>query len=99
MAYTIAPVSGELATIPWLLTNEKSLLFFANRVSPFRSFVCAGGHINPAVTLALFIIGEIEAPAAAAYIVTQFVAAVLGAALVWGCMADQMLKEEQGGCK
>jgi glycerol uptake facilitator-like aquaporin len=47
----------------------------------------------------LFIIGEIEAPAAAAYIVTQFAAAVLGAAIVWGCMADQMLKEEQGGCK
>jgi glycerol uptake facilitator-like aquaporin len=61
-----------------------------------HSFI-PGGHINPAVTSSLFLIGEIDAVTAAAYIVTQFVAAVLGAGLVWGCMADETLKETQGG--
>jgi glycerol uptake facilitator-like aquaporin len=36
---------------------------------------------------------------AMAYIVTQFVAAALGAALVWGTMYDSMLSDEQGGGK
>ena len=63
------------------------------------SALLLGGHINPAVTTSLFVIGEIDAMSAAAYIVTQFVAAVLGAAIVWGCMADETLKDTQDGCK
>eukprot|EP00339_Tiarina_fusa_P006797 CAMPEP_0117047178 /NCGR_PEP_ID=MMETSP0472-20121206/32611_1 /TAXON_ID=693140 ORGANISM="Tiarina fusus, Strain LIS" /NCGR_SAMPLE_ID=MMETSP0472 /ASSEMBLY_ACC=CAM_ASM_000603 /LENGTH=277 /DNA_ID=CAMNT_0004759793 /DNA_START=42 /DNA_END=875 /DNA_ORIENTATION=+ len=55
----------------------------------------SGGHINPAVTTSLLLIGEIDAFTAAAYVVTQFVAAAFGAALVWGCMADQTLKDTQ----
>lgn len=55
----------------------------------------SGGHINPAVTTSLLLIGEIDAMTAGAYIVTQFVAAVFGACLVWASMADQSLKLAQ----
>jgi glycerol uptake facilitator-like aquaporin len=61
--------------------------------------ILLGGHINPAVTVGLTILGEIDMVTAMAYIVTQFVAAALGAALVWGTMYDSMLSDEQGGGK
>jgi MIP family channel proteins len=57
----------------------------------------SGGHINPAVTTSLLLIGEIDALTAAAYIVTQFIAAVLGAAIVWGCMTNNVLSDAQDG--
>eukprot|EP00934_Nitzschia_sp_Nitz4_P002120 Nitzschia sp. Nitz4//scaffold317_size20466//13253//13829//NITZ4_008664-RA/size20466-snap-gene-0.3-mRNA-1//1//CDS//3329547539//2120//frame0 len=57
----------------------------------------SGGHINPAVTTSLCLIGEIQPVEAGAYIVTQFVGAVAGALLVWGCMADQSLRDSQDG--
>jgi len=52
----------------------------------------SGGHINPAVTTSLLIIGEIDPKTAAAYICSQFLGATLGAAIVWGCMNDDLLK-------
>ena len=55
----------------------------------------SGGHINPAVTTSLFLIGEIDAMTAGAYIVTQFVAAVAGACLVWASMAHQTVRDVQ----
>ena len=42
----------------------------------------SGGHLNPAVTLGLFIARRIDAVSAAAYIVTQLAAACAGALLV-----------------
>ena len=42
----------------------------------------SGAHFNPAVTVAAFIGRHIEAPMAALYIVTQFVGALVGAALL-----------------
>ena len=55
----------------------------------------SGGHINPAVTTSLFLIGQIDAVTAAAYIVTQFIAAAVGASLVWGSMYDETLRNVQ----
>lgn len=49
--------------------------------------------------MSLLIIGEIDILSAAAYIVTQFVAAVAGAGLLWGSMASGTLAENQDGCK
>lgn len=57
----------------------------------------SGGHINPAVTLSLFILGEVDFSTAVSYIITQFLGAVFGATLVWGSMADQMLLSTQDG--
>jgi hypothetical protein len=61
--------------------------------------ILLGGHINPAVTVGLLILGEIDIVSAMAYIVTQFIAAGFGAALVWGTMYDSMLSDEQDGGK
>lgn len=42
----------------------------------------SGGHLNPAVTVGLLATRRIDAPSAAAYIVTQLLAACIGAYLV-----------------
>ena len=42
----------------------------------------SGGHLNPAVTAGLLVARRIDAGSAAAYIVTQLVAAVIAAVLV-----------------
>jgi MIP family channel proteins len=43
----------------------------------------SGGHINPAVTVAMFSVGRIKLGEAAGYIISQVVGAVIGAALLW----------------
>ncbi len=43
----------------------------------------SGGHFNPAVTLGFFVTRRIAAPLAVVYWVTQFLAATLGALLLW----------------
>lgn len=57
----------------------------------------SGGHINPAVTTSLLLIGEIGAVDAAAYVVTQMLAAILGAALVWRFMNHNIVRDSQDG--
>ncbi len=42
----------------------------------------SGGHVNPAVTVAIWIAGKIEGRAAGAYVVAQLLGAVLGALCV-----------------
>lgn len=64
---------------------------------PFTSSL--GGHINPAVTASLYLVGGIDSVTAGAYMATQMVAGVFGAALVWGSMADDFLKEIQNDCE
>lgn len=48
----------------------------------------SGGHINPAVTLAMMVTKNIKAPLGVAYIVAQFAAAALGSLLLKLCMPD-----------
>lgn len=43
----------------------------------------SGGHLNPAVTLAMLSLGKIEAATAGSYILAQMLGAVLGAVLVY----------------
>ncbi|MCZ6795238.1 MAG: aquaporin [Planctomycetota bacterium] len=45
----------------------------------------SGGHINPAVTVAMLVRGKIKPPDAAGYVVAQLVGAVLAALCVNGC--------------
>jgi glycerol uptake facilitator protein len=43
----------------------------------------SGGHLNPAVTLALYLVGEFPSSQMAGYILAQFAGAFAGAFLVW----------------
>ncbi|HVS14207.1 MAG TPA: MIP/aquaporin family protein [Thermoanaerobaculia bacterium] len=43
----------------------------------------SGAHINPAVTLALFSIGQLEGSLVGTYVIGQMTGAILGAVLVW----------------
>lgn len=52
-------------------------------ISVYAVGTISGGHLNPAVTLAMLAIGKIEAATAASYIVAQFLGAIVGAALVY----------------
>mmetsp|Transcript_30412 Transcript_30412/g.72932 ORF Transcript_30412/g.72932 Transcript_30412/m.72932 type:complete len:305 (-) Transcript_30412:209-1123(-) len=45
----------------------------------------SGGHINPAVSFGLFLIGEIDLKTMGYYMLAQFEGAVMGALLLWGC--------------
>jgi MIP family channel proteins len=57
----------------------------------------SGGHINPAVTTALMLLGDISPFNALAYIGIQMMAAVLGASIVWGSMKNDITRDIQGG--
>ena len=48
----------------------------------------SGGHVNPAVTLALMITQACPVLDGLVYIVCQFAGAVLGSAMVWGCVSQ-----------
>ena len=43
----------------------------------------SGAHLNPAITLALFVSGDFPADQVAGYIIAQFIGAFAGAVLVW----------------
>jgi hypothetical protein len=52
----------------------------------------SGGHINPAVTFAFALIGQMTWLEAAHYIVFQCLGALLGAAILWGTYASDTLE-------
>ena len=52
-------------------------------VAVFTVAVFSGAHINPAVTIALAIVGKFEWSGVPAYIAAQFLGAFIGASLVW----------------
>lgn len=51
----------------------------------------SGGHINPAVTFGLWILGEVDTKTMACYMLAQFKGAVVGALILWGCVASLTL--------
>ena len=57
----------------------------------------SGGHMNPAVTCAIWIAGKIESRTAVAYVVAQFVGAVTGALLVKALMPPGGYRAALGG--
>lgn len=70
---------------------------FAISVLVYAIAPYSGGHINPAVTFAFWVIGEIDWIYAICYIVAQFLGAMLGAGLVWGSMNSTVLKQATAG--
>jgi len=60
---------------------------FAISVLAYSIGHISGGHINPAVSFALFLLGEVDMQTMFVYIIAQMGGAVLGAFLLWGCFA------------
>ena len=55
-------------------------------LSKFVCVLCvSGGHLNPAVTLGMFIAGGVNVLAAGCYVVVQVLGGILGAAFVLVC--------------
>lgn len=57
----------------------------------------SGGHMNPAVTFALWIAGKIDGRGATAYVVAQFVGGLIGALLVKGLLPPVGYRAALGG--
>jgi MIP family channel proteins len=58
----------------------------------------SGGHINPAVTLAFMLLGDISIVKGILYMVVQFTGAIVGSLIVWGCasgLADACDEDSQ----
>ena len=61
----------------------------------FGSF--SGAHFNPALTIALAVVGKIEMGLVPGYIVCQFLGAFVGAFLVWLMYKDHLDQTDAGG--
>lgn len=59
----------------------------------------SGAHLNPAVTLAMLIAGNIDSVDAAYYVVAQFIGAMIGAFVVWLMYQDHFKATEDPGAK
>jgi glycerol uptake facilitator protein len=59
----------------------------------------SGAHLNPAVTLAFWITGDIDGGDVPAYLAGEFVGAFIGATLVWLAYLDHWRETEDPGLK
>jgi len=59
----------------------------------------SGAHLNPAVTVALAIAGNFSWAQVPAYILAQFIGAMLGAFMVWLIYKDHFIKTNDQGLK
>lgn len=59
----------------------------------------SGGHLNPAVTIALATIGEFPWASVPSYILAQFIGAFIGSTLVWAAYYPHWEKTEDKGAK
>ncbi len=59
----------------------------------------SGAHLNPAVTLAMFVAGNIEVVDALSYVAAQFIGAMGGAFLVWLVYQDHFKATADAGAK
>lgn len=68
-------------------------------VPAFIFGAASGAHFNPALTIALFILGKVEAAALPAYFAGEFLGAFLGACMVYLLFKDQFDATEEAGTK
>jgi len=59
----------------------------------------SGAHLNPAVTLAMYVAGNIGANDALAYVAAQFIGAMLGSFTVWLVYQDHFKTTPDAGAK
>jgi len=57
----------------------------------------SGGHINPAVTFAFVVLGEQCIVSGLLYMVSQFIGAIFGSFIVWGCFASLTAECSESG--
>jgi MIP family channel proteins len=57
----------------------------------------SGGHINPAVTFAFVLLGDLSPMVGSFYVTAQCLGAILGAAVLWGSTASNTLMELTDG--
>jgi len=57
----------------------------------------SGGHLNPAVTVSLFLIRQIELFKAIGYIICQLLGGIVGTALMYGVMPDNVTEQVHMG--
>lgn len=55
-----------------------------------------GGHMNPAVSLLMYFERKISFKKFMYYLIAQIHGALLGSAMVWGCVASETFKEQYG---
>ncbi|HEY9008421.1 MAG TPA: MIP/aquaporin family protein [Ohtaekwangia sp.] len=90
---TLLILLGEGSVAATLLKNSKSenagwfaLVIawgLAVTIAVYAVGSISGAHLNPAITLALFVSGDFPADQVAGYIIAQFAGAFTGAVLVW----------------
>ncbi len=59
----------------------------------------SGGHLNPAVTLAMWMVGTIDTVNALWYVVAQFIGAMIGSFVVWLIYQDHFKATDDAGAK
>ena len=98
-----AVASQAMAILNPGTTNDNTLLTavalafgFGITVLVYSIAPISGGHINPAVTLAFVILGQMDIATGLMYMLSQGMGAILGAALVWGTTAAPVLMDLDG---
>lgn len=72
---------------------------FAVTIGVYASNTASGGHLNPAVTLALAVVGKFSWANVPAYLAAQMLGAMLGALLVWLAYLPHWRITEDPGAK
>lgn len=72
---------------------------FAVTVGIFTANAASGGHLNPAFTIALAVVGKFEWANVPTYVAAQMLGAMLGALLVWLAYLPHWRPTEDAGAK
>ena len=111
LAFSVGHISGKFVLALQMATKRfietirdtctlilKKIATFNTPVQSFHMFIIyIGGHMNPAVSFLMFCRRQISAPKMLCYWSAQFVGAMLGASLVWGCVSGLYGEEKPGG--
>ncbi len=87
-----AATSGGLGAVGIALAHGVAMAIIVS-----ATMNISGGHINPAVTFALWVAGKIDARTAGAYVAAQLVGALLGALLIRALFPSGTVQVTLGG--
>ena len=86
------PVFNPLRVLDTSLLLSIAVAFgFAISVLVYTIAPISGGHINPAVTYAFVVSGKMPVVDGLRYVIAQCLGAFLGASIVWGAAASDLL--------